>query len=250
MKVNGTEKAYEQVRPGRVDASSDSRSKEVQNQIAEARKSLESVSVDKELNEEEKEKKRKEIQQRITELNKQLRQRQIELQREQQEKRKEMLQKANQEAETAEKNILEETEPIEGISQTGMKAMISADSAIRRAAAHGNMAQSFEGRVRVLEGEIAQDTERGRDVSQKEQELKKLTRKATGLHGAKFGYLTDAAREMKHAARKEYQPDGSGKPQEKDGSVRPMRFPAPSVPPKKTDIYVKGTMFSNVEFHF
>lgn len=250
MKVNGINKIYSGAERYGSDMSMDSKSKEVQNQIANARNRLKELAADKGLNEEEKEKKRQEIQQKLTELNNELKQRQMEVQREQQERKKEAFRTAEEEADRKDAKLSEEKLPDMGISQGGMKAMLSADASVRHAQTHGHMAMALEGRVRILQGEIKQDAERGKDTSQKKKELQKLESKAARMKGAKINFLTDASEELKEAFRKERPAENGQKKSGKDGVVRQMKSPFHMASKNKTDSYVKGNMFSNVEFHF
>ena len=224
----------------------DSESKEFQNQIASAQKQLKELTTNNELSAEEKAKKRQEIQKQITELNNQLRQHQMELRREQQEKKEN---KENMSLEEQNKAPQEKTLTT-GISQTGMKAIISADSAISRAKAQGNVSMDIENRARVLQSEIKQDAEHGKDTKVKQKELEKLENKAIQTQGAKVEILTGAVREIRKAKEKEIQPDNKSGIEKKNSP----EDKAPVVPDfatkKKTDAYITGKMFSNVEFHF
>ena len=179
-------------------------------------------------------------------MNNQLRQHQIELRREQQEKEEngENVSLGEQSEEAEEERLAT------GMSQTGMKAIISADSAISRAKAQGNISMEVESRARVLQSEIKQDAERGKDTKVKQKELEKLESKAIKTQGAKMEILTGAVREIRKAAQKEIQTDkknGKEKMRSSDEKVAAVpNFAAK----KKTDAYITGKMFSNVEFHF
>lgn len=224
----------------------DSESKEFQNQIASAQNQLKELTANNELSAEEKAKKRQEIQKQITELNNQLRQHQMELRREQQVK-----EENGEKMSFGEQSESSQEEPLTtGMSQTGMKAIISAGSAISRAKAQGNVSMGIESRARVLQSEIKQDAEHGKDTKVKQKELEKLENKAIQAQGAKMEILTGAVREIRKAAEKEIQPDkksGMGKKSSPDDKAAVVpNFAAK----KKTDAYITGKMFSNVEFHF
>lgn len=223
----------------------DSESKEFQNQIANAQNELKDLAADHKLNDEEKEKKRKEIQQQIAELNKQLKQHQTELRREQQEK------KDNVNSLEEEQALAEEDEAqAMGFSNVGMKAILSASSSINHAKAQGNMALATENKARVLQTEISQDVRYGKDTTQKQKELKKLEQTAVKIKGAKMSYLSRASREMRIAAEKERDAEKKSDKEKSNFFVNPASAPLHSDTKKKTDIYIRGQMFSNVDFHF
>lgn len=223
----------------------DSESKEFQNQIASAQNKLKDLAADHKLNDEEKEKKRKEIQQKITELNNQLKQHQTERRREQQE----MKDKRNSLEEESVRAEEDETDAM-GFSDVGMKAILAASSSINHAKAQGNMAMATESKARVLQTEISQDVRYGKDTAQKQKELKKLEQTAVKIKGAKMSYLSKASREMRMAAEKERNAEKKSDKGKSDYSVNPALVPWHSDTKKKTDIYLWGQMFSNVDFHF
>jgi len=225
----------------------DSESREFQDRIAGAKNRLKELSASRELNEEEKQKKQQELRRQIAELNQQLKQRQMEVKRQEQEQKKNASEELRKEQSTDPKE--EELFP-EGLTQTGMKAIVTADASLNHATAHGNMAQAMEGRVRVLQGEIKQDEMLGRDTEYKKQELEKLQKKASRLQGAKMGFLSDASLEMKQAAEQERASNQKTGQEKKNGTVRKLSAPFQRPSNHKTDIYKKGTLFSNVEFHF
>lgn len=246
MKIYDVNKS--QVEAGRTndDRLTDSKSKEFQSQIANAQSRLKDLASDKELGEDEKEKKRKEIQQQIKELNNQLRQHQIQMQREEREKR------ANTEVSKEEQKgeIKEKTKETPVHAQTSMQAILSANAAMDHAQKQGNMALEMEGRVRVLQNEIKQDIQYGRDTEQKQKELQKLEKKAVKVKGAKMSYLANASKEMKRAAETEKETDRTFKKKKQAEFVNPAAAPGNSSANRKTNIYIQGNMFSHVDFHF
>lgn len=90
MRINGLNGANTPVGGMNMTKATDSVSKNIQNQIANAQKQLQELSANKDMSIEEKMKKRQEIQQQITDLNNQLRQHQIEQRKEQQAKKSSM----------------------------------------------------------------------------------------------------------------------------------------------------------------
>lgn len=233
---------------GRANANwqTDSKSKEFQNQIANAQNRLKDLSVDKELGEDEKSKKRQELQQQITDLNNQLRQHQLQMQREMREK------KADTEVSDEEKTdgIKEEKEQKPVHVQTARDAILSANSAIQLAQTQGSMSLEMENRVRVLQTEIKQDARYGKDTEQKKKELEKLEKKAVKVKGAKMSYLANASKEMKRAAELQKETDRNFKKKKQTESVNPAAASGNFSVKRKTDIYIQGNMFSHVDFHF
>lgn len=226
----------------------DTESKNFQNQIANAQKRLKELASDNELSAEEKAKKRQEIQKQITELNNQLRQHQIEMRREQQEKEKS---KSAEEMSGEEQGRLSSEEEcrIVGMSQNGMRAIISANTAISHAKTQGHVNMSIESRMRVLQSEIRQDTGRGENIDLKQSELKNLEDKALRAKGAKMEILDEALRDMKKAATKEIQPDNKSGEEKKGNAEDEVSVSPAFMAKKKTDAYVKGKMFSNMDIH-
>ena len=148
-------------------APSDSVSKNIQNQIANAQKKLQELSSNEELSIEDKMKKRQEIQREINNLNQQLRQHQMEQRKEQQMKKTSMDDMLGGSRKTGPKSGRQSA----GLSQASMQAMISADSSMKQAKVQGSMATQMEGKAGVLESEIKMDKGRGASTEKKEEEL-------------------------------------------------------------------------------
>ena len=179
----------------------DSVSKNIQNQIANAQKQLQELSANKDMSIEEKMKKRQEIQQQITDLNNQLRQHQIEQRKEQQAKKSSMDDMLGGSRKTTPKAGTQST----GLSQASMKAMISADSAMAQAQVQGSVATRMEGRAGVLESEIKLDMARGDDVEKKKEELAEVEQKAVQAESAQMNTLATANKELEEAAKADQQ---------------------------------------------
>ena len=177
MRINGLNGANTPVGGMNMTKATDSVSKNIQNQIANAQKQLQELSANKDMSIEEKMKKRQEIQQQITDLNNQLRQHQIEQRKEQQAKKSSMDDMLGGSKKTAPKAGKQST----GLSQASMKAMISADSAMAQAQVQGSVATKMEGRAGVLEAEIKLDQARGDDVEKKKEELAEVQQKAVQI---------------------------------------------------------------------
>ncbi|MDE6888970.1 MAG: FlxA-like family protein, partial [Eubacterium sp.] len=144
MTINGISGANTQAGQFGMNQATDSYSKNIQNQIANAQKQLQELSSNEDMTLEEKMKKRQEIQQQISDLNMQLRKHQAEQRKEkQQAKGSSMDDMAGgaSKKKTAGKSA--------GISQAGMTAIISADSSMKQAKVQGSVAKKMEGRAGV-----------------------------------------------------------------------------------------------------
>lgn len=190
-----------------MDMQTDSVSKNIQNQIANAQKRLQELSSNDEITLEEKMKKRQEIQQEIANLNQQLRQHQIE------QKRQQAAQSQGY-SDSREEN----TEKAKGwgLSQAGMETMISADTSIKQAKAQGGVATRLEGKAKVLESEIKMDAGRGGSVAKKQEELSDLKQRAQNASMAQMSMLADANRTMAEASEEDTQQPVQEK-QDEDG---------------------------------
>ena len=206
MRINGLNGANTPGGGMNVKKATDSVSKNIQNQIANAQKQLQELSANKDMSIEEKMKKRQEIQQQITDLNNQLRQHQIEQRKEQQAKKSSMDDMLGGSKKTAPKAGKQST----GLSQASMKAMISADSAMAQAKVQGRVATKMEGRAGVLEAEIKLDQARGDDVEKKKEELAEVQRKAAQAESAQMNTLATANKELEEALRAEQQTEKAG----------------------------------------
>ena len=86
MEISSINGANAQVRQMGINQATDSYSRNIQNQIANAQRQLQELSSNKDMTQEEKMTKRQELQQQISDLNMQLRQHQVEQRREKQQK--------------------------------------------------------------------------------------------------------------------------------------------------------------------
>ena len=165
----------------------DSVSKSINNQIANAQKQLQELSENKDMSMEEKMKKRQEIQQQISDLNTQLRQHQMEQRKEQQ--------KSKDSSIDSRKEVSKEKKQT-GLSQSSMKAMISADSAVSLAKVQGSIVTKMEGRANVLETEIKLDARRGSNVETKKEELTEVKQKAIVAEDSQINALATTKKEL------------------------------------------------------
>ena len=194
MRINGFSGTNMQSGTMGMAQGNDSVSKNIQNQIANAKQKLQDLSSNEEMSLEDKMKKRQEIQQEINNLNQQLRQHQIEQRKEQQSKTSSSMD--NMVAGTSNTSKKKDT----GLSQASMQAMISADSSMKQAKVQGSMATQIQGRASVLEAEIKQDAGKG-NTEKKEEELAELKAKAQSATAAQMSTLADANKSVEEAAK-------------------------------------------------
>lgn len=184
-----------------VSAQNDPVIRSIKKQIKDANKKMQELASDNSIEPEEKMKKRQELQKEISDLNNKLRQSQIELRKKQREEKKE---RENQ------NTYISENETDIGLSKSGMKAMISADSSIKQADVHKSVASKLEGRAHVIESEIKQDGGKGRSTYSKEAELADINIKAQNATEAQAAELDKAnkqAKETDKTDRKDYSED-------------------------------------------
>ena len=213
MKINGINGANTQMGQIGMHQATDSYSRNIQNQMANAQKQLQELSSNEEMTLEEKMKKRQEIQQQISDLNMQLRQHQAEQRKEKQQARG-----------TSMDDMLGGTKggksgsQSAGISQASMTAMISADSSMKQAKVQGSVATSMEGRAGILESEIKNN--HGSDVTKKKEELADVTQKAQAATASQMNTLAEANKAVEEAAVAERNDNKtSGAKEEKTGQT-------------------------------
>lgn len=197
---------------------SDSYSKNIQSQIANAQKQMQELGENKEMSLEEKMKKRQEIQQQISDLQNQLRQHQIEQRRESQQKKGNSIDDmlgGGQQARKAGKGGT-------GMSSASMQAIISADSSMDQVKVQGVVKSQMEGRAGVLKAEIKQDGARGGDVEKKKEELAEVEAKAEDITASQMSALSDINKTLEEAAKEDQKAasktDDKDKTEKKDKS--------------------------------
>ena len=126
MTINGISGTNGQMGQMGMRQATDSYSRNIQNQIANAQKQLQDLSSNEEMTLEEKMKKRQEIQQQINDLNMQLRQHQVEQRKEKQQT------KASSTDDMLGGTKAKAGEKSKGLSKASMTAMLSARSEERR----------------------------------------------------------------------------------------------------------------------
>lgn len=201
MRIDNLNTANAQVGAMRMTQATDSVSKNIQNQIANAQKQLQNLSANKDMTLEEKMKKRQEIQQQIADLNNQLRQRQIEMRKEKQEKASSMEDTLGGSKKAAPKSGNKGT----SISCASMHAIISADFAQEQAQVQGSVATQMEDRARVLKSEIKLDAGRGNGVTKKKEELAEVEQKAVTATSVQMDTLVTANKELEETVKTEQQ---------------------------------------------
>lgn len=195
MKINGINGVNPQAGQMGMNQATDSYSRNLQKQIADAQKQLRELSSNEDLSLEEKMKKRQEIQQHISDLNMQLRQHQMELRKEAMSRSKE------RQDEGSSMEGMQGGSKSAGLSQASMTAVISADSSLKQARVQGSVATRMDGRAGVLESEIKLDKVNGGDTRAKEAELAEVEQKAQTATASQLSTLADASRSMEEAAK-------------------------------------------------
>ena len=191
MKINGISGSNAQMGQMGMNQATDSYSRNIQNQIANAQKQLQELSSNEEMTLEEKMKKRQEIQQQISDLNMQLRQHQMEQRKEKQQER------ASSKDNLPGGGKTKVGEKAAGLSQASMTAMLSADTSIKQARVQGGVATKLEGRANVLKAEVKQG---GGNVEATKEEIAELEQKAENATVSQMNTLAEANKVMEEAA--------------------------------------------------
>ena len=182
-------------------------SKQIQRQIADAKKQLTDIASNKEMGMEEKAKKRQELQKLIGDLNNQLRQHQIEQRRAavNQEGNKEKKDSSLEEmlGKSKKNRDKKEGDKKQGFSEARMEAIISADSSMKMAKVQGDVSEKMENKVAVLESEIKLDDGRGEGTERKREEADHLEKRAYQAADFQFSTLEEANNKMQEADKKE-----------------------------------------------
>ncbi len=206
MTINGINGANTQMGQMGMNQATDSYSRNIQSQIANAQKQMQELSSNENMSLEEKMKKRQEIQQQINDLNTQLRQHQME------QRRAAMGGSEKQQAKGSLDDMLGGTKKTgnaktgkkgSGISQAGMTAIISADSSMKQAKVQGSAATNLNGTARVLKFEIEEDKERGIDTQKQEEDLAKLEQNALKATASQMNTLSEANKTLAEAAKED-----------------------------------------------
>lgn len=167
----------------------DTETKNILNEITSRQKSLNRLSSDTKISEEEKAKESREIQKQIAELNRKLRMLRQEKKEEIKEAKKEQEQKAVLEKESK-KSFLEkesderdsaekEKEDLQkiNISPQNAQKLLEAGTVLQKDRIQQSVEQKREGSIKVMESEISLDKLYGSDVSEKEEKLSSLRKK-------------------------------------------------------------------------
>lgn len=198
MKIQATDNFNSQAVPNRA-GQEDALTKRLKSQIADAQKKMQELSANQDMSMEEKMKKRQELQKQISDLNMQLRQHQIELRKEK------MQQKQMTEKDTKQKKDNEKTDKHNaGLSEAGMRAVMSAESTIEQSKIQGNVATRMEDRAGVLKAEIK--IGHG-DVESKKEELADVEQKAMNAKASQLSTLGKAESELEEVSRAENDED-------------------------------------------
>lgn len=218
MNINSVNGGTQAGQPGAVRAT-DSVSKNIQRQIAETQKRLQELSSNDDLSMEEKMKKRQELQKQIYDLQNQLRQHEIQVRRESQQARNNSMEDmlGGKREEKQQKDTV-------GISEAGMRAMVSADSSMEQAQAQGKVATQIKGKARVLSGEMKLD--RPEIAEEKQEELEDLEGRARNAQAAQSTSLGKALREMEAVSKEEAATTGRANEKQQEEENPPSENPA------------------------
>lgn len=195
MKINGVQGIN--ARMGVMAQATDSVSKNIQNQIANAQKKLSELSSNESLSVEEKAKKRQEIQEEIMNLKNQLKQHQAEQRKEKQQIKISFMENNFNES----KNVFKNRDIY--VSSTNMQNIISASSNISHARIQQASSKRLEGRSRVLESEIKMDASRGSNVEAKKEKLEEIKEKITSINISNINSLSNANKKLEDVENKE-----------------------------------------------
>lgn len=193
MTINGINGVNTQMKQMGMNQATDSYSRNIQSQIANAQKQLQELSSNEDMSLEEKMKKRQEIQQQISDLNMQLRQHQME-----QRKEKQQAKSSSMDDMLGGTKSGKTGSGSSGLSQASMTAMLSVDTSIKQAKVQGSVATNLEGRANVLKAEVKQG---GGNVEAKKEEIAELEQKAQSATSSQISTLADANKTMEEAAK-------------------------------------------------
>lgn len=199
MTINGINGVNTQMKQMGVNQATDSYSRNIQSQIANAQKQLQELSSNEDMSMEEKMKKRQELQKQISDLNSQLRQHQMEMRREASEKAQKKDPNGEDQSGGVQRAENKGRNQQAGMSKGSMQAMIGAEGTLKQAKIQGSVAKRMEGRAGVLEAEIKLDAARGGSVEAKEEELAQVKEKAQNATDSQLDTLSKANGEMKKA---------------------------------------------------
>lgn len=210
MEISSINGANAQIGQMGMNQATDSYSRNIQNQIADAQKQLQELSSNEDMTLEEKMKKRQEIQQQISDLNVQLRQHQMEQRREKQQAKGSSMD--DMLGGTGNTSSAKAENKSTRISQASMTALISADSSMKQAKVQGNVTSRFEGRAGVLEIEIKLDESRAvnglsANTEGKKAELVEVEQKAMDVTAAQMETLGEVNQSIEEAEKTDEQSD-------------------------------------------
>ena len=170
----------------KMNQGTDAISKNLQSQIANAQKQIQSLGENKDISPEEKIKKRQEIQKQISDLQNQLRQHQIEQRKQNRQNSTsmdDMLGGQRQSGNNTGSNM--------GLSDSSMQAIISADAAMSQTKVQGAVRSQMEGQAHVLKGEIKMEESRGGNTEKLKEKLSELESKVEDLSISQMESLSD-----------------------------------------------------------
>lgn len=162
MQITGAANSPQAVQNTNRTASDDPEITNLQNQIAELQKQIQSLSENDSLDPKAKSEKKQELQKQIADLNSEIRQRRIQAQKEKQASAKPA------QTDAAPKRFKD------GFDEKDTSTLLAASSSLEQSKTVGSVIKRAEGRASILTTEIAIDKSRGADTTYKEKELEKI----------------------------------------------------------------------------
>lgn len=162
MQISGTENSTQALQNTNRTVSDDPEITNLQNQIAELQKQIQSLSENDEMDAKTKSEKKQELQKQIADLNSEIRQKRIQAQKEKQAAAKPA------QTDAAPKRFKD------GFDEKDTSTLLAASSSLEQSKTVGSVIKRAEGRARILTTEIAIDKSRGADTTYKEKELEKI----------------------------------------------------------------------------
>lgn len=209
MQITGAASSTQAVQNTNNTINDDPQIKNLQSQIAELQKQIQSLSENEEMDAKTKSEKKQELQKQIADLNTQIRQRRIEAQKERQTA-----------AKPAETKNSEPRRFKDGFDEEDTSTLLAASGSLEQTKTIGAVIKRSEGRARILTTEIEIDKSRGADTTAKEKELANIEEHT---EAAKKNLAGEAEKSGEAAEEKEEETpetkDEAGENEERKGAV-------------------------------
>lgn len=203
MTINSINGASTQIRQMGMNQETDSYSRNIQNQISNARKQLQELSSNEDMTLEDKMKRRQEIQQQKQSSN------------------------DDMYGDAGNTGNANEGSESAGLSEVSMTAMITAGTSMKQAKAQGSVVAKEENRAEVLKSEIKLDKFRRGNTQKKQEELSDVEQNAQAAVSSQLSSLADTSKTMEEAVKEEakvHRADESAQPTEDSLTVLPTTY--------------------------